>query len=72
MMDIDGSREGAGGPDPPGKSQVAIGFLRNTGTNRPREYSKTRLKPTLKKTKICFQDQLSLNAGQKYGILQYF
>ena len=33
---------------------------------------------TLKKTKIVFQDQLSLNAGQKYcrmlqgSILQYF
>ena len=23
---------GAGGPDPPGNSQVAKGFLRNTGT----------------------------------------
>ena len=23
-------------------------------------------KATLKKTEICFQDQLSLNAGQKY------
>ena len=30
-------------------------------------YSKTCLKPPLKKkTKIGFQDQLSLNAGQKY------
>ena len=35
-----GSREGTGGPDPtlpPGKSEVAIGFLRNTGTNSHRE-----------------------------------
>ena len=29
-------------------------------------YSKTCLKRPLKKTKIGFQDQLSLNAGQKY------
>ena len=28
---MDGSRGGTGGPDPPGKSQVAIGSLRNTG-----------------------------------------
>ena len=42
-------------------------------------YSKTCLKrPLKKKTKIGFQDRLSLNAGQKYcrmlqeSILQYF
>ena len=29
------SRGGTGGQDPPGKSQVAIGFLRNTGTPPP-------------------------------------
>ena len=30
-------------------------------------YSKTCIKPPLKKkSKICFQDRLSLNAGQKY------
>ena len=28
---------GTGGPDPPGKSQVAIGFLRNTSMDPPRE-----------------------------------
>ena len=28
-----GSRGGAGGPDSPAKSKVAIGFLRNTGTD---------------------------------------
>ena len=28
---------GHGGPDSPGKSQVAIGFLRNTGTDPPDE-----------------------------------
>ena len=35
-----GSRGGTGGPGPPpppGNSQVAIGFLRNTGTDLPRE-----------------------------------
>ena len=44
-----------------------------------RNYSKTCLKqPLKKKTKIGFQDRLSLNAGQKYyrmlqeSILQYF
>ena len=34
------NRGGHGGPDhppPPGKSQVAIGFLRNTGMDLPRE-----------------------------------
>ena len=40
------------------------------------EYSKTCLKrPLKKKTKIGFEDQLLLNAGQKYckgSILQYF
>ena len=43
------------------------------------KYSKTCLKRSLqKKTKICFQYQLSLNAGRKYcrmlqeSILQYF
>ena len=43
------------------------------------DYSKTCLKRSLKKkTKIDFQDRLSLNAGQKYcrmlqeSILQYF
>ena len=30
------------------------------------KYSKTWVKRSLKKTKIAFQDQLSLNAGQKY------
>ena len=29
--------EGTGCPDPPGKSQVGIGFLRNTGTDSPLE-----------------------------------
>ena len=29
--------EGGGGPDPPGKSQVAICFLGNTGMDPPRE-----------------------------------
>ena len=28
-----GVREGARGPDPQRKSQVAVGFLRNTGTD---------------------------------------
>ena len=44
-----------------------------------KEYSETCLKrPLKKKTKIGFQDRLSLNAGQKYcrmfleSILQYF
>ena len=32
-------------------------------------YSKTCLKLSLKKTKNCFQDQLSLIAGQKYCIM---
>ena len=32
-----GSRGGAGGPDPPGKSQVAKGFLRNSTTDTPQE-----------------------------------
>ena len=35
-----GSREGTGGldpPPPPGKSQVAIGFLRNICTDPPQE-----------------------------------
>ena len=32
-----GSRGGTGGPDPLEKSQVAICFLRNTGTVLPRE-----------------------------------
>ena len=36
-------------------------------------YSKNLSKTaTLKKTKIVYQYQLSLNAGQKYCILQYF
>ena len=47
---------------------------------RATQYSKTCLKrPLKKKTKICFQDGLSLNADQKYcrmlqleSILQYF
>ena len=30
-------RGGTGGPNPPVKSQVAIGFLRNSGTDPPRE-----------------------------------
>ena len=35
--------------------------------NNSSQYSNTCLKrPLEKKTKICFQDQLSLNAGQKY------
>ena len=34
---IGGFRGGAGGLDPHGKSQVAIGFLRHSGTNYPRE-----------------------------------
>ena len=32
---MDGSIWGTGGPDPPGKLQVAKGFLRNTGTDPP-------------------------------------
>ena len=32
-----GSRGGTGVPDPPGKLQVAICFLRNIGTDLPRE-----------------------------------
>ena len=32
-----GSRLGTGGPDPPSKSQVAIGFLRNIGMDPPIE-----------------------------------
>ena len=28
---------GTGGPDPPGKSQVALGYLRNSGMGTPRE-----------------------------------
>ena len=32
-----GSGGGQGFPDPPGKSQVAIGFLKSTGTDPPRE-----------------------------------
>ena len=37
--DMGRSRVGAGDltPPPPGKSQVAIGFLRNSGLNHPRE-----------------------------------
>ena len=34
------SREGGGGQGvwtPPGKSQVAVGFLRNSGMDQPRE-----------------------------------
>ena len=31
------SRGGTGDRTPPGKSQVVISFLRNTGTNPPRE-----------------------------------
>ena len=40
MHNTDGSRWGGGGggcPDPPGKSQVAICFLGNTGMDPPRE-----------------------------------
>ena len=36
-MHIGGSRGGTGCPDPTEKSQVAIGFLRNTSTDPPRE-----------------------------------
>ena len=34
-VNIDGSRGGTGDLKPPGKSQVAIGFFRNTGTDPP-------------------------------------
>ena len=34
---MDESRRETGGPDPSGNSQVAIGFLRNSGTEPPRE-----------------------------------
>ena len=33
-VNMGGSR---GGSDPPGKSQLTIGFLRNSGTDLPRE-----------------------------------
>ena len=58
---------------------IAIFRLKKPKTLYPYIYSKTCLKPPLKKkTKIGFQYQLSLNAGQKYcrmpswSILRYF
>ena len=36
-MSIGESREGTGGQDKTGKSQVATGFLRNFGMDPPRE-----------------------------------
>ena len=50
-----------------GTSKIEKQFLENI------TYSRTCVKqPLSKRQKNVFQDQLSLNAGQKYCILQYF
>ena len=60
------------------KKPIVVIFSEGNNTN-PSNYRKTPLKrPLEKKTKIGFQDRLSLNAAQKYcrmlqdSILQYF
>ena len=62
-----------------GSSQTLVQCFGTKGVTPHPVYSKTCLKrPLKKKAKIVFQDQLSLNAGQKYcrmlqeSILQYF